>query len=366
MITREPSQAVERGKSRAAVDHALEHARQGRPVFPCREGGEKAKAPYLPGESTPDARDGGHWLASCDEAAIHGWWKRWPRALIGLPTGLRSRTVVVDLDPKEHEPEAMLAALGQWCGGLEWADRETGEVLEPGLSRTRSGGFHVWFRYPTASALAAVAAEAASRAVAFDGAIGNRNGLFRRMIKANQASPRLANIDVRGEGGYVIAPPSLMDDGRSYAWIIKPDTFAPLPPRLLALIARLIEPALPAPAPLPRGASQPIAGVDGRAARYAETAIRNIASELAKAGKGQRGTAAFAAASSAGRFVVLRVATESHVLGELEKACAQNGLLQDDGPASVRRELKNGLSAAAAHSHLGELAARLAGLGTRS
>ena len=343
---------------------ALAYASEGKPVFPCREGGDKAKAPYLPGESAPDARDGGHWLASAAEATIKGWWKRWPRALIGLPTGLRSCTVVVDLDPKEAEPEAMLAALAGWAGGLEWADAVAGEVFQPGLSRTRSGGFHVWFRYPGTSALATVASEAAARGVAFKGAIENRNGLFRRLIKAGEASPMLANIDVRAEGGYVIAPPSMMDDGRCYSWIIRPQVFAPLPPRLLALITRLIEPAAPAvsaPKPLRRVTSS----ADSRAVRYAETAIANIAAELARAGKGQRGTAAFSAASSAGRFVVLRLVPESTVIAALEAACISNGLVADDGIKSVQREIANGLSAASSHTHLGELAARLEGLGAR-
>jgi hypothetical protein len=346
---------------------ALDYAAAGMPVFPCREGGDKAKAPYLPGESSPGAKDGGHWLASREPDVLRKWWTRWPRALIGLPTGTRSRTVVVDLDPKEAEAEAMLAALSAWAGGLDWCDPDTGEVLQPGLSRTRSGGFHVWFKYPSLAALAAVAAEARARGVAFDGHIENRNGLFRRLVKAGVASPVLANIDVRAEGGYVIAPPSVMEDGRAYAWIIRPESFAPLPTRLLALIARLIEPAQPAPI----SSAQPAARTAGkragtgpsqRAVRYAETAISNIAAELSRAGKGQRGTAAFAAASSAGRFVELGIVPASFVLDALEAACASNGLVGTDGIASVRRELRNGLLAASSHSHLAELAGRIESL----
>jgi hypothetical protein len=347
------------------VEHALAHVAAGRPVFPCREAGEKPKAPYLPGESAPGARDGGHWLASDDPDAVRAWWKRWPSAIIGLPTGLRSRTVVVDLDPKEAEPEAMLGALGAWCGGLEWADPATGEVLEPGLSRTRSGGFHVWFRYPTTAALATIAALASERGVAFDGRVENRGGLFRRLVRAGEASPLLSNIDVRAEGGYVIAPPSVMADGKSYAWIIKPESFAPLPPKLLALIARLIEPRArltPTPNPSPQGGGGLRRGGGERAARYADVAIRAIAADLARAGKGQRGTAAFAAASSAGRYVVLGVVPAATVLAALEAACAANGLIATDGRASVRRELENGIRAASEHSHLAELATRLGSL----
>jgi putative DNA primase/helicase len=38
---------------------------------------------------------------------------------------------------------------------------------------------------------------------------GNRTGLLRR-------------VDVRGEGGYVIVPPSVRPDGKRYSWILAP------------------------------------------------------------------------------------------------------------------------------------------------
>lgn len=342
------------------LDHALEHAARGRPVFPCREGGDKAKAPYLPGESAPNARDGGHWLASSDEAVIRGWWGRWPRAVIGLPTGLRSRSVVVDLDPKSADPFDMLRALSIWCGGLKTACAESGAALGPAVSQTRSGGFHLWFRYPAVSLIAEIAAETRAKGVPFEGVIGCRNGLFRRHVKAGAVSALLDNIDVRGEGGYVIAPPSVMDDGRAYQWIARPEKVAPLPRVLARLICRLSEPEAARPAPPIRTTSPRVAGGgDTRARRYAEKAIDNIAAELSRASKGQRGTATFAAASSAGRFVELGIVPADRVRAALEAACTANGLVAQDGIASVRREIENGLAAAAANVGLSDLAQRI-------
>ena len=54
---------------------ALKLARKGLPVFPCRA---EDKAPL-----TPHGFKG----AAADPDIIHGWWTRWPEALIGVPTG---------------------------------------------------------------------------------------------------------------------------------------------------------------------------------------------------------------------------------------------------------------------------------------
>lgn len=91
--------------------------------------------------------------ASNHEAIIEAHWRRWPDALIGVCTG--SGLVVVDDDRGLAEPEEDMAATR--------------------TSKTRSRGWHHWFRS--------------------DVELGNRVGL-------------IPGIDVRGAGGYVIAPPS--------------------------------------------------------------------------------------------------------------------------------------------------------------
>jgi hypothetical protein len=342
---------------------ALAFAARGWPVFPCRERGEKAKAPYLPGESSPGAKDGGHWLASVDPCVIAGWWARWPGALIGLPTGVRSGTVVVDLDPKDHDPIDMMKALSAWCGGLKRADPETGEVLRPAVSRTRSGGFHLWFAFPPLSIRARVATARAARGLSGGDEIGNRSGLFRREVKAGACPPTLAHIDVRAEGGYVIAPPSVLADGAgAYEWIFEAETLPPLPSPLLRQIAGLggPEPVAPPQRSVSRSHGSPTPGAEHPGVRaYAEKMLDGVADELARASKGQRGTAAFAAASSAGRLAVLRVMGEGKILARLEAACVANGLVRDDGARAVRRELENGLAAAGENVNLARLAATL-------
>jgi hypothetical protein len=79
------------------VEHALALAARSVPMFPCKNlpGTEHDKKP-LTGHGFKDA--------TTDAAQIHEWWKRWPDALVGVPTGLRF--VVLDLDFKHPEAQA--------------------------------------------------------------------------------------------------------------------------------------------------------------------------------------------------------------------------------------------------------------------
>ncbi|PZR94155.1 MAG: hypothetical protein DI537_08685 [Stutzerimonas stutzeri] len=222
------------------LDDALAYAAKGWPVFPANPAQKPdpfSKAPYLPKASAPGEKDGGHWLARAEPDVIRDWWRRWPQALIGYPTGLRTQCVVVDLDPKEAPVEVMLASLTQFCGRLRFEDPDTGEIIEPAIARTQSGGLHLYFAWPAPEEFAEMEGNLARVGGVFKPTIGNPGNLFRTFLKAGECDPVLANIDVRGEGGYVIAPPSVMADGRAYSWLIpRGDVLPPLPPRLRGVI----------------------------------------------------------------------------------------------------------------------------------
>jgi hypothetical protein len=115
--------------------------------------------------------------ASTDEAQTRVWWGRWPNANIGMPTGAVSGYFVLDVDLPDGP--ASLEALIKQHGGL------------PGCARsiTGSGGEQYFFANP---------AEPEIRNSA--GALG-------------------PNLDVRGDGGYVVLPPSLHASGRKYRWL---------------------------------------------------------------------------------------------------------------------------------------------------
>jgi len=134
--------------------------------------------------------------AQTDE--IEGWFQRWPQANLGVVTGWVSRLVVLDIDP-HHGGDASLAKLVEEHGALP-------KTLE---AVTGGGGVHLYFDHP-------------------GGLVSNRAGVA-------------PGIDVRGDGGYIVAPPSVHPSGRRYRWvegrslgILDP---APLPGWLHALIA---------------------------------------------------------------------------------------------------------------------------------
>ena len=74
------------GSAPLLLKAALAYAKRGVPVFPCEPG---AKKPLT---------CNGHWDATTDPRAIERWWKRWPTANVGVPTGKKSGLVVLDVD----------------------------------------------------------------------------------------------------------------------------------------------------------------------------------------------------------------------------------------------------------------------------
>ncbi|MEA3274209.1 MAG: bifunctional DNA primase/polymerase [Pseudomonadota bacterium] len=133
-----------------------------------------------------------------DTAEIGAWLKRWPDANLALVTGAVSGIVVLDVDPRHGGTES----LEQW-------ERRYGSLAETVEARTGGGGRHLYFAHPGEL-------------------VQNRVGI----------SP---GIDLRGDGGYVVAPPSLHASGQRYRWVRSPDLYPPAPlPRWL-LQAALIE-----------------------------------------------------------------------------------------------------------------------------
>lgn len=114
--------------------------------------------------------------ASTDPGIINAWWQRWPDANIGIATGRRSGIIVVDLDTRKN-------GLGNWADMLDI--KGAAATL---TSITGSGGQHWIFKAPA------------------------------DVLLANSAGKLAAGIDTRGEGGYIVAPPSLHATGNRYSW----------------------------------------------------------------------------------------------------------------------------------------------------
>jgi len=183
------------------LDAALEYAERDVPIFPVWWVREDRQCAC--GNAGCDSNTGKHPIGSAvpqgllnattDAAIIQQWWIEYPSANIGAPTG--DWCTVLDVDPR-HDGDATLAALEAQHGALP----DTAEVL------TGGGGRHLYFR-PVA---------------------GLRN-----------SSGRVgAGIDIRGEGGYVLLPPSRHQSGRAYLDEVKHPLFetplAAMPAWLLA------------------------------------------------------------------------------------------------------------------------------------
>lgn len=175
---------------------ALRYANLGIPVFPCAPGGKQPLTPNGFHDATSVAR------------VVHAWWQRTPEANIGLPTGGPTGVLVVDIDV--HSSASGFAAFERARSegfGDDWA----------WLVRTPSGGLHAY--YP------------------------NVRGQEQRSWQVPTA-----HVDFRGDGGYVIAPPSrIAVDGatRSYD-VIAVATHVPKPVDGGEL-RRFLEPPRPAP-----------------------------------------------------------------------------------------------------------------------
>lgn len=117
--------------------------------------------------------------ATTDQAVISQWWDNCPDANIGIATGSRSGgLVVIDLDIDEDRGLNGYEVLREW-------QKEHGELPETWQSITGRGGYHLFYRD---------AARNSNRAAMYEG------------------------VDIRGENGYVVAPPSVHENGRLYEW----------------------------------------------------------------------------------------------------------------------------------------------------
>lgn len=156
------------------LDAALAYAAHGWAVFPCRPRGKQPLTEHGVNDAT---RDPGQ---------IREWWRRWPSANIGLATGEDSAVDALDVDPAHQGEESLMALLA-----------EHGALPVAPVSLTGGGGKHYLFAHVP----------------------GVRNSTSRIG----------AGLDVRGDGGYIIVPPSVHPSGVRYTWQAHPDTITPAP-----------------------------------------------------------------------------------------------------------------------------------------
>jgi len=144
---------------------ALRYLKRGWAVVPA---GERAKRPIVPWQRFQ------HELPS--EAQVRQWFERWPAANLAVVTGEVSGIIVIDVDAR-HGGDASLAEMQARHGALP-------DTME---AATGGSGRHLYFAHPGRE-------------------VRNRVGLA-------------PGIDLRGDGGCIIVPPSVHPSGNRYHWI---------------------------------------------------------------------------------------------------------------------------------------------------
>lgn len=179
---------------------ALEYAARGWRVFPvhsirrqgtqCTCGRRDCGSPGKHPRTENGLKD-----ATLDERTIRSWWQRWPDAGVAIATG--NGLVVIDVDPPKGGDDSLVDAR-----------RALGEIPDTVEVLTGGGGRHLYLRAP--------------------------EGVSVRS-SAGQLGP---GLDVRADGGYVVAPPSLHVTGKRYSWEASGDPedvdVAPVPAGWLA------------------------------------------------------------------------------------------------------------------------------------
>ena len=271
---------------------ALNFARRGIPVFPVSA---KSKKPL----TLHGFKD-----ATTDEAQVRAWWTKRPKAMIGIPTGPRSKMWLfdVDIDPAEgiDGPKELVKLTTQH-----------GPLPETLTSSTPRGGSHFYFLW---------------------------NGANIR-CSTSKIAP---GLDVRG--GYTIVPPSARADGCVYSWCGNVSEPVEAPQWLVdeALRTSSLKKARQKSAHKKAQKSSP------RDKAWARKALEEECAAVAAAPPGTRNDRLNTAAYNLFQIVASGELDEQEVRERLFKAAEDCGLVADDGAQQAWATINSGATAGSA------------------
>ena len=265
------------GKTTSTLDAALAYAGRGWHVLPVKARDK------IPG--SPHGKDD----ATTDPARIRAWFFKTPATNVGIATGKVSGIVVLDVDAVKSGLET-LARL----------ESEHGRLPNTLTAITGGGGRHFFFAHPGRK-------------------VGNRAGIA-------------PGLDVRGDGGYVVAAPSVHKSGKTYSWVDPNAPIAELPDWLLTLMvgenreAKSKEPA----SPLGYGP-------------YIERAISGELDKLARAVEGSRNDQLNRSAFALGRFIGAGAVDRAVVEQCLTATARAVGLADHEIRSTLRSGIEKGM-----------------------
>ena len=237
--------------------------------------------------------------ATTDRKQIKAWWEKWPKANVGIVTGISSGIFALDVD----------GAAGK--ASLKELQAEHGRLPKTVTVKTGKGR-HLYFRYA-------------------GGRVGNSAG-------------RLGEgIDVRGDGGYVVGAGSLHPSGAMYRYVdgrgLGEIEVASAPQWLIDLISA---PQSTETVDTEPTAHQIPADKLDRARAYAEAARGRELDRLRKAPKHQRNDTLNKAAFKLGQLLPYGLFDPLAVTNNLARAAAEIGLDEGEIHPTILSGLKGG------------------------
>ena len=284
--------------SARVIAAAFAYAGGGLAVFPVPPDSKKS---YKSAEYS----DGRAWGATRNTAEIAQDFTRWPEARIGIPCGAVNRIVVIEIDTMAGHGVDGAIALAE----LEAKHAPLPDTL---MACSPSGSLHRYFRHPGADI----------------------------KIKTT-ASVIGTGIDVRGDGGMVVAPPSLTPGVGRYYWVNK------VP--IAAMPAWLVELARDKPRVISERAVGEIRRPFNGSNRYGMAALNREIDALANTAPGGRNYQLNRASFSLHQLVEGGELDGGVVWHRLIDASTANGLVADDGLRSVLETIKSGRRAGRQH-----------------
>lgn len=276
-------------------EHPLHTLRQaGYSVIPCFTRGKEPMVAWQP-----------YQLELPTDDTVAQWARQWPQCNVGIVTGRVSRLVVFDVDGSEGAISAAHIGL---------AGHKT-------LTVKTARGWHYYFRYPDTAPIAG---------------IRNRAGIR-------------TGLDVRAEGGYVLAPPSIHPTGHTYRWIdftrgktAQPDD---LPTPLLELLLERTEERRGVRGeertpPVGESATQPVQN----GAAYGAAALKGEQSKILRATVGVRNDQLNRSACKIGSLVGGGILPYSEAEHALVAAAVAAGLPESEARRTVASGMKRGIA----------------------
>ena len=232
----------------------------------------------------------GFHAATTDPARLAAILAAVPGGLLAIRTGTAAGLAIIDIDPRNG-------------GAIDQA------LMTPTAAvATGGGGWHLYYRHPGGPLLAAL--------------------------------PHRAGVDVKSDGGYVVAPPSVHPGtGQRYRWV-RGRAVAEMPPALRAALT----PPPPAAAPPPRTGPPPTRAAGGISSPAALLAAHLRAVRAAP--EGRRRHTLYGAARGVARMVAAGAITEADARAALTAAglaaqqtgrdirAAIDGAFRDEGAAA--------------------------------